>query len=228
MKAKLFHTESVTKNITTFSFQTIRPLDYNAGQYVQITLPNPRADNRGTTRWFTLSSSPTEPLISLTTRYSEKSMSTFKQQLFSLPIGKMVEISEPLGDFVLPKDPTIPLVFVAGGIGITPVRSIVKWLSDTKNQRDIHIIYRTHNTTDVAFYDELKSYNLKIDHIITSKNQTQARLTAKDIITIAKPTSQTLIYVSGPEKMVETLESSLKQAGISPSQLVLDFFHGYS
>jgi len=143
MKAKLDHIvhENKAKTINSFWFEPEHPLDQIAGQYIEMSIPHDKTDDRGTKRWFTISSSPSDaPLFSITTKFSRPS-STFKSALHKLKIGDSVSISDPMGDFVLPKDDTIPLIFVAGGIGITPFHSIIKWLEDTKQSRDITFLY---------------------------------------------------------------------------------------
>lgn len=218
----------ITHDVTTFSFQPNQKLDFTAGQYVEIKLAIANEDDRGNKRWFTLSSSPTEPLISITTKRTLGLESAFKHALFNLSPGMTVHISEPMGDFVLPKDTTIPLVFVVGGIGATPVRSIIKWLIDTGEFRQLRILYSAHDQKDFAFCDLFKLYDAKLDLIAsTGINNFRNQLTAEYIINTNKPTERTLLYISGPEAMVEQTEAQLKLLGLPASQLVLDFFHGY-
>src|SRR3989344_7668 len=128
-------------NVTTFWFKPERPLAYTAGQFIEMYLPHDNPDERGIKHWFTLSSSPTEELVSITTKLAGAKSSSFKKTLFALRPGVEIKIVEPMGDFVLPKDIGIPLIFVAGGMGITPFRSIIKWLSDRNEKRDITLLY---------------------------------------------------------------------------------------
>src|SRR6185369_15796787 len=103
----------------SFWFRPERPVDYIAGQFTEIYLPHSGADSRGERRWFTLSSSPTDALVSITTQFIPTEGSTFKKELFGLRPGAALKLADPMGDFVLPKDPSIPLLFIAGGLGIT-------------------------------------------------------------------------------------------------------------
>src|SRR5665213_828787 len=142
MKAELDHIihENHSKTIKSFWFEPERPLDYIAGQFIMMSIKHDHPDDRGKEHWFTVSSSPSDaPLISITTKFSTPS-SSFKTALHKLKPGEHVAISDPMGDFVLPKDRNIPLIFVAGGIGITPFHSIIKWLHDTKQSRDITLL----------------------------------------------------------------------------------------
>src|SRR5579862_735458 len=117
MKVRLDHTNQEAANITTFWFKPLQQLTYTAGQYIELTLPHDRPDDRGIKRWFTLSSAPGGDLVSITTKFAGEKSSTFKRSLFGLSPGAELHMSEASGDFVLPKDSSIPLVLVAGGIG---------------------------------------------------------------------------------------------------------------
>src|SRR5438128_2636442 len=139
MKVVFDHTqETIASSIKSFWFKPTRPVHYTAGQYIELKLPHDKPDNRGERRWFTLSSYPTEPLLSITTKFTDPG-SSFKRALLDMKQGQIINMSDPMGDFVLPKDDTIPLIFVAGGIGVTPVRSMIKWLSDKAEKRDIKL-----------------------------------------------------------------------------------------
>lgn len=231
MKVVLDHTEEVAPNTKTFWFRALPKLDYIAGQFIEMTLPHENADSRGQKRWFTLSSSPTEQLISITTKKAVDRMSSFKKMLFGLEPGAMVTISEPMGDFVLPKDMGIPLLFVVGGIGVTPVRSIIKWLVDNHQQRNIHIVYGANRFEDVAFKGLFDMYRLDLDILLSNPpsdwHDGKGYLNAELILKLNTSVSP-LIYISGPEKMVENLEAEFLRKKISPNRLILDFYPGYN
>ncbi len=234
MKAFLDHIRSETPNIFTFWFKPEREPSYTAGQYIEMHLPHPNHDERGEKRWFTLSSSPSDlPLISITTKFATKQSSTFKTALRALNPGDVVDISSPMGDFVLPKDPSIPLVFVAGGIGITPFHSIIKFLNDVKEKRDIQFIYGVHSTEEQVFDELLKVYGPKQYSVIYQdppagwEGET-GNLSGQRILDLIGEIGNKLIYVSGPEQMVETLHKELGELGVPKSQLVGDYFPNYS
>lgn len=231
MQVLFDHSELIARNTRTFWFKASPKPSYIAGQFIEMTLPHDHPDSRGQKHWFTLSSSPTEPLLSITTKHDPNRSSTFKRELFSLKPHTPVTISEPMGDFVLPIDQSIPLVFIAGGIGITPARSMTKWLIDNHERRDIHIIYNLRGLADVAFRDLFESYQVRLD-IILSEQTTgwsgrTGQLSAEVIMQLIAPDNHSLLYISGPEPMVEKLEAELKNVGIPAERLVLDFFPGY-
>lgn len=227
MLVTLDNIEDVAQGVRTFWFKSPEPIDYVAGQYVELFLPHENSDTRGQKHWFTLSSSPSEDLVAVTTKYAAGQVSTFKQELFGLELGTKVTISAAMGDFVLPKDTAVPLIFVVGGMGVTPVRSMVKWLTDKKENRDVQIIYTVRSEEEIAYKNLFESYGAKLKIILSGQHKTNP-LSSQLVMEFAKPTSKSLIYVSGPEPMVEKLEAQFLADGIKSSNLVLDFYPGYS
>lgn len=137
-------------------------------------------------------------------------------------------MSDPMGDFVLPIDKTIPLLYVAGGIGITPVRSMIKWLSDTKEERRITIVYVTRSADEFAFIKLFNNYGATLIQLNTEHDGEKAHLNARRILDIASPESQTQIYLSGPEPMIEALVAQFDKQGYDQHQLITDYFPGYT
>jgi|SRR3989344_340411 len=222
MKTTLVGIEHINHDVSTFWLKPEKSLRYTAGQYIEIYLTHKSPDERGQKHWFTLSASPTEEFIGITSKFAGNKGSTFKKTLFSLKPGAEIQISEPMGDFVLPKDEKIPLVFVAGGIGVTPFRSIIKWLIDTREKRNIQVILAASTKTDIVFEKLFEKYRAQLDEVIGE------RLTAKKIIQLIGNPDDKRIYVSGPEPMVETLIKDLEALGIAKDQLVGDYFPGYT
>jgi len=231
MTITLEHTHKENYNVQTFWFKPEKPLDYTPGQFIEMHLPHDSPDERGIKHWFTLSSSPIEKLISITTKFYGSKSSSFKKTMFGLKPGARIKIVEPMGDFVLPKDITIPLVFVAGGIGITPFRSMVKWLADRNERRGIIALLATNNPKDFIFVDLFKKYGVNLVQMISQSepnwNGEVGRLSAEKILELTGKLEGQRIYVSGPEPMVETLEIDLINNGVDKSQLVFDYFPNY-
>lgn len=232
MKVTFTHKKPIAEHIFSFHFEPQQHVHYTAGQFIELHLPHKGPDNRGTKRWFTLSSSPHEDHLAITTNFSPGEGSTFKQTLLSLKPGTAVDMASPMGDFVLPKDPSIPLLFVAGGIGCTPFRSIIKDLELTKEKRNIKLIYAAQKPEKIAFEELFQSY--LGENFLTVFTQPPAdwkgargHLTAGMIREIGQPTDDHYIYLSGPEPMVETLNDDLKTSGFSKRHLYTDFFPGY-
>jgi glycine betaine catabolism B len=231
MFAALERVDNTAANIRTFWFKPERPFGYVAGQFTELYLPHEPADARGQKHWFTISSSPTESLFSITTKFARDRSSTYKNVLKQLPLGSRAQFAEPMGDFVLPKDKRIPLVFVAGGMGITPVRSMVKYLADTGEQRRITLLYDVHDVAELAFKELFTGYPLQFVPIVSPRpagwNGEAGRVAASHILQAVGDSTDTLIYLSGPEIMVETLYGELKDGGLPGRRLITDYFHGY-
>ncbi len=218
MKVVFDHSEVVAHGIHTFYFKPERPLRYTAGQFIELYLPHKDEDSRGHKRWFTLSSSPTEPLLAITTRLNGQG-SSFKRELQALTPGQEVMMVDPMGDFVLPKDRSVPLVFVSAGLGVTPMRSMVKWLTDKKEQRTIDMFYLTRAKEQLAFSDMLKTY-------VTTYTPVFRDVVLENLL--VRITPGTLIYIAGPEQFVESLHTKLLTKGIAPERIVGDYFPGYA
>lgn len=206
-------------------------MQYTAGQFIELTLKHPRPDSHGIKHWFTLSSSPTDKFISITTKLAVKDGSSFKKALRHLQYGHELTMSAPMGDFVLPKLIQTPLTFVAGGMGITPYHSILSWLAETGEKRPIKLIYAVRSEDEIIFQDTFVKAGIQPTIIVSEPSAAwggeRGRLSAELILGLGKPTDDSLIYVSGPEPMVEILQKDLKKAGIRQHQLVLDSFPGY-
>lgn len=231
MKVTFDHKEEVASNIYSLWFRPEKPVRYTAGQFTEIRLPIENSDERGDKRWFTLSSSPSEELLSITTRLDPERPSAFKQELFSLEPGTELNFAEPMGDFVLPQKKDIPLVFIAGGIGVTPMRSMIKWLVDSGEQRDIRLFYAANTLEDVAFRDLFENAPIQFEMILSNPPADWAgrsgRLSSDVILGLPGVKENALVYVSGPEPMVETFYKELQAKGIAEHRLVMDYFPGY-
>lgn len=231
MDVALDHIEDIALNIKTFWFRPEHKVGYTAGQFTEMHVPHAKPDDRGQKRWFTLSSSPTEELLSITTKFVPQKSSTFKQALRALQPGYPLRLADPMGDFVLPKQGEIPLVFIGGGMGITPFRSMIKCLADTGEKRQIQFIYAVNSVEDIAFQQLFEGY---VQHMIYVVSEPPAnwdgesgRLTGRRIIDLANGLSHKRVYVSGPEPMVENLVTQLEEAGVDKQSLVTDYFPGY-
>jgi len=231
MYARLERVEPIARNIMTFWFRPEAPVDYIAGQFTELYLPHDNPDERGEKHWFTISSAPTDPLFSITTKFASGRSSTYKQVLRRLRPGTRLQFAEPMGDFVLPKDQRIPLLFVAGSIGITPVHSMIQYLADTGETRNIHLLYNVPHEDELAFGDLFERYATSYTPVVSRPAAWQGetgRVDTPRILTeLGAMPPDALIYLSGPEPMVERFNAELRDSGIPGRRLITDFFHGY-
>lgn len=232
MKATLHHTRQLTDDIRSFFFETEKQLDYTAGQFIELTIHHDSPDSRGHRRWFTVSSSPGTDYITVTTRIPQQSASTFKRALAALQPGQSITMSDALGDFVLPKQTDIPLIFVAGGIGITPFHSISQRLANSGNQRNIHLMYAVAHEDDIIFQETFEAAGIPATIIVSEPSAfwggERGHVSAQMILGLRKPPDNALLYLSGPEPMIEQLQKDLVVSGVSKRQIVTDFFPGYT
>ena len=144
----------LSQDVVEFVFAPERPLAFAAGQYMEWTLAHEHADSRSVRRYFTIASSPTEPDLRLGVKFYAPT-SSFKKKLFSMQPGEQVIASQLSGDFTLPRDPNKKLVFIAGGIGVTPFRSMIQFLLDKGERRPITVLYSVRTPQDAVYRDLL-------------------------------------------------------------------------
>jgi ferredoxin-NADP reductase len=219
--------------VESFRFQPDQAFDFKAGQYLKYTLPHPESDSRGVSRFFTIASAPAEDLVMLTTRLSTPG-STFKQMLQQLEKGAVIEATGPFGRFVY-SDYETPAVFIAGGIGITPFRSILMDLASRASQADVTLLY-ANNTPSIPFrrlLDDLArerpSWNIAytVSHPDAEWRGPIGRIDGRFIREHASLTREPLFYVSGPKAMVTATTETLEASGVAAGRIKQDFFPGY-
>lgn len=236
MKLIFVNKTKVADDIYKFSFKKPEGFIYQPGQFFRLTIEHANPDDRGIDRWFTVSSSPTEKKLAITTRIIEQS-STFKKTLLNLKLGSSIKATKPEGDFLLPKSPA-SLLWVAGGIGITPFRSQIKYLLDKNiNDYDIILLYSNKTLASTAFKKIFKKANLKLKSfklIITlTEDDNLSWKGERGIINwdmIQRNVSDAnlrKIYISGPKPMVETYQQILLDKNIKENRIMLDRFPGY-
>ncbi len=235
-KLKLTATTEEAADTASFHFKKPFKLTYAPGQFMVWTLPHRHADARGNRRWFTISSSPTEDELMITMRFSESS-SSFKRAIRQLEPGDHITAHGPGGEFTLPKDADQPLIWIAGGIGITPFRSMAKYLYDTGETRDITLFYGNPTTEAIAFKDTFDdiagSIGLKPVYAITDETPPEGTqfeygfINADMIERHAPGYAEAVFYLSGPQPMVESFEAMLRDMGIKRDRIKTDYFPGY-
>lgn len=220
MKVQFVKSEEITKDIRTFWFKPDKPFRYIAGQFIELYLPHKNPDDRGQKRWFTLSSPPNLGFVSITTKIT-LNRSSFKSTLAVLKKGDIVEMSQPMGDFILPKDKTIRIIFVAGGIGCTPYASILSDLQNKGENRIIKLFYAANSHSEIAFKDIFKKLGQGFNRFVKKP------LTAAKVLEKVVSPQKTYFYISGPEPMVEQLQKDFLDKGIPKNRIYTDFFPGY-
>ena len=192
---------------------------------MELTLPHYGTDSRGDRRYFTLASSPTEDEIRFGVKFY-KGSSSYKKALWDLDRDDIVVASQLGGDFVMPNDKRRKLAFIAGGIGVTPYRSMLKYLIDTNERRDIAMLYSASSPEEIIYKDVMEEARHRLSANITyCVNQ---RITANTIRRQIPDYKDRLFYVSGSRGMVIAIRTALYELGVERRNIKLDFFSGYS
>jgi ferredoxin-NADP reductase len=225
--------EKISPDSYDFVFIPDERMSYRPGQYMEWTLGHPYPDNRGIRRYFTLASSPTERELRLGVKFYP-SPSSFKRQLLEMKNGDKIIASQLAGDFDLPKNKKKKLVFIAGGIGITPFRSIIKYLVDTEEKRDIVLFYSNRNSTDIV-YEEIFSEargksGIKTIYAITDPKSSgySGPINIQMIASEAPDYKERYFYISGPRAMIVGFQETLENLGVKESHIKTDFFPGFA
>jgi len=229
MKLTLVKKVEEARNTKSFYFKPEEPLQWIPGQYIYITLPKLNyPDERGLTRHFTIASSPTEKdLIQITTRIREQS--GYKKTLDKLPIGSFVEAKDPNGMFIL--DQKIKNnIFIAGGIGITPFRSMIKYNIDKKLNLSMYLIY-SNSDNQFVFKKELDNWtnnneNIKIRYFDSSISGHLDTNKLSSFLSDQKIQNSTF-WVVGPNPFVDAIEMLLEELKIPEDNIKTEKFTGY-
>ena len=234
MKSMTFSTKLLERiprveGVKTFRFERIKKYEFTAGQWFVLTIPE---DDGYLTKHFTHSSSPTEGYIELTTRLTG---SHFKNTLDALPVGTEVEIEGPFGSFTL-SEGAEQVAFLTGGIGITPVRSILRFMTDTGDQRHVTVFYGNRDSESIVFRSELEDFaahlpNLKVVHVLSDpqsdwegyRGYVRGEILEEEL----GEADGRIYYISGPPAMVTSMKDLLKERGVGRREMVLENFEGY-
>jgi len=206
-------------------------INFKAGQYLEWTLGHSKPDNRGNRRYFTIASSPTEDNYKFGIKFYEPP-SSFKTALGYTNVGGQILAGQLSGEFTLPDDKNKKLCFIAGGIGVTPFRSMIKYLTDKGERRDITLLYANTSKEEICYQDIFAAAqkNLGMSEALPGiKVVYQIGLLTQDIIKKEVPDfTERKFYISGPHGMVDAFEKNLKEMGLPSSQIKIDFFPGYA
>jgi ferredoxin-NADP reductase len=220
-----------TYNVTSFRFPRPAELNYKAGQFFFITL---KADGKELKKHFSFSSSPTEKThIEFTKKLSD---SDFSATLKALKAGDWARIDAPYGKFTFEGEHE-KIGLLAGGIGITPFKSICQYCTDMRLNTKVTLLYGNRTENDIAFRKELEALqrqnkNLKVVFILNEADSNwkgaTGLITAEMIKKEIPDYEETTFYTCGPPKMVEIMEKLVAQLGLPETQLKREYFTGYT
>jgi ferredoxin-NADP reductase len=230
--SKIINKRDVAKDTMSFYFQKPDEFVFKAGQYMKLTLIDPaETDDEGNNRLFSIATSPHEKDLMITTRMRD---TAFKRVLKHMNIGDEIKVQGPMGVFTL-QDANIPAVFLVGGIGITPFRSMILDIAKKEKPQRIILFYSNHNMQETVFFDELQgiantnpyftfvpimtrdeSWEGEKEHI--NKSMLEKYIDNLD---------NAIYYSAGPQQMVETMRKILKEAEVPDEKVIYENFTGY-
>jgi len=234
MRATVAETREVAMGTLLVTFAVEDYPDYRPGSYFWVELPERgHQDEKGLRRHISLVTAPTEKgIVGLATRLRD---TAFKRTLAELEIGDAIEVEEPKGSFLLPEDTSAKYVFVAGGIGITVFRSMLRYIRDEQLPYEVMLVYSNRDRESAAFLDELSELEralpgFKLVLTMTDEPGWEGESRRIDAAVLQDHLGELdghSFLVAGPPAMTEAVVAELHGAGVSEESVLADSFSGY-
>lgn len=236
-RSKLTNRAEIAERTMAFQVQKPTGFQFKAGQYADLTLLDPpQMDSQGAVRTFSIASAPYEDHLLFATRIRD---SAFKRVCAILPLGTEIKLEGPMGSFTLHKDPSKAAVFLAGGIGITPFRGMLRQAVNERLTHQLYLFYANRRPEDAAFLDELQQLSQSNPHFIFVPTMTEMEksqrnwsgersfmnreMVTKHVCELQGP----IYYVAGPPAMVAAAREMLTKAGVDEDDIRTEEFGGY-
>jgi ferredoxin-NADP reductase len=236
-KIRLKGRSEIAAGTMAFHFEKPTGFTFTAGQCGDFTLTNPpQTDAEGNVRSFSLAAAPFEEDLIIATRMRD---TAFKRSLRTIPFGTELSLEAPWGELILHDDAHIPAVFLTGGIGITPVRSMVLQATHDHLPDKLSLFYANRRPEDAAFLDELtaaQKANPNFTLIATMSDMEKSavrwrgetgHVTKAMLLKYLDDLTVPIYYISGPPEMVSAMQKTLSDAGVKTSNIRAEEFSGY-
>jgi ferredoxin-NADP reductase len=227
----------VAERTLAFQFEKPAAFTFKPGQYINLTLLDPpETDTEGNVRTFSIASAPGEPTLMVATRMRD---SAFKRVAGRMPLGTEVRLEGPFGNLTLHGDATRPAAFLAGGIGITPFRSILVHAAKARLPHRLFLFYSNRRPEDAAFLDELQALqqenpNYTFVGTMTAMERSErpwlgetGHMNRTMLAQVLNGVARPIFYIAGPPQMVSGLHAMLNGAGVTNSVVRTENFVGY-
>ena len=234
---ELVSKESVAEGTMAFHFRKPEGFQFRAGQAIDLTLMDPpETDAEGNTRAFSITSAPSDSDLVIATRMRDTAC---KRVLQAAKPGLQVKIDGPTGSLTLHKNSSKPAVFLAGGIGITPFRSMARDAAAQHLPHEIYLLYSNRRPEDAAFLNELQELARQNPHFhliatMTDMDKSQKQwngetglLTAETLRKTLPAVNGPIYYIAGPPAMVAAMRQMLVNAGVDEDDIRTEDFAGY-
>ncbi|MDQ3893799.1 MAG: FAD-dependent oxidoreductase [Actinomycetota bacterium] len=236
MQARVKDKQEVAKGTLLVTFDLLgEEVSFKPGQYFFVTLPDVgHQDDKGLRRHISVVTSPNERgVLGLCTRLRD---TAFKRSLAELPVGAEVDVEAPRGTFVLPAETDRPYVFIAGGIGITVFRSMLRYIAEERLPHRVTLVYSNRDRDSAAFLDELRELerdNANFRLVLTMTEDRgwsgETRRIDGDVLRdhVGRDLASYTYLVAGPPTMTAAIVETLEQAGVARDQIRAERFTGY-
>ena len=231
---KLISKETIADGTMAFHFAKPEGFEFRAGQFADYTLIDPpETDDEGNTRGFSLVQAPYEPDLVAATRMRD---TAFKRVLKNLPIGTEVKLDAPYGNFTLHKTESTPAVFIIGGIGVTPVRSMVAQATHDKTAHQITLLHASRTPADLPFksdFEQLAKENPNFNYVMIVESTPDGwlgehgRVDAEMVKKYVPDLHRAIYYLSGPQGMVKAMRALLVDLKVNEDNIRTEEFTGY-
>jgi ferredoxin-NADP reductase len=219
--------EELAEGTMAFRFAKPAGFAFKAGQSANFTLIDPPAEPNSARRTFSLASAPFEDELVIATRMREGSH--FKRALKALPTGAKVRLAGPLGNMTLHEDAARTAVFIAGGIGITPFRSMLLQAEHDRLGHRLLLAYSNRRREHAAFLEELQALERRNERfrLLAAMTDTDGMLNEEKLKRFAGEAASPVYYLAGPPAMVEAMKAILAQNGVHADDVRSEEFYGY-
>lgn len=235
--SKLTSQQEIAERTMSFCFEKPAGWTFKAGQFIDMTLLDPpETDAEGDKRGFSIASAPHEETLMVATRMRD---TAFKRVLHTMSLGHSVKIEGPFGNLTLHNNVERAAVLLAGGIGITPFRSIVFSAAREKLPQSIFLFFSNRRPEDAPFLQELQKLeqenaNYKLIATMTEMEKSVQAWTGetgeinKELLSkYLKGAKSPIYYIAGPPKMVKGLHDMLNKTGVDDDDIRTEEFIGY-
>ncbi|MDP8259454.1 MAG: FAD-dependent oxidoreductase [Candidatus Gygaella obscura] len=232
-KAKLIKRIKQTPTIESFSFSVINKPAFLPGQFVQVMFDSVNSGNNELNKYLSISCSPTKDYLEVTKRLSN---SKFSSQLKSLEENDEVFFQGPFGTCVF-KQEFRKIGFLIGGIGITPVISILEYIVEKNLSTDSLLLYSNRSIEEIAFKGTLEGFSRRLNNIKTILTITE-QIIKNNVLLMGKIDRSTIekyipdfqervFFIFGPPAMAEAMSKILKELNVQNKNIKKEVFIGY-